>query len=125
MGSINAVALLVISLGVNAQPMSVELEIAYIERDRAYCKGKHPAIDRRACEREQAAVRAALQKGELDHDPEQPRPDHYANRFLRCEVFKDHVDQLDCADRVRSGQVTGSVDAGGIITEFRKLEVIR
>ena len=72
--------------------------------------------------REAAAARQAQRQGQLDG--RQGETQFERNALARCEVFKTDLDRQACVERVRNGQVSGSVEGGGTITEYvQKVQV--
>ncbi|ARU05265.1 hypothetical protein CCO03_11760 [Comamonas serinivorans] len=69
--------------------------------------------DPAACRKEAAAARAAARSGALTQG------DFKANALARCEVVPP-ADRDTCRRRVESGQSSGSVEAGGTLTELRE-----
>ena len=65
--------------------------------------------------REAAAARAEAQRGRLG-DGQGPTQ-YERNAFARCQVFKTDIDRHACAERVKQGAVSGSVESGGILRE--------
>lgn len=65
--------------------------------------------------REEAAARQAAKQGQLGDG--QSASQYERNALARCQVFKTDEDRNSCAQRVRNGQVSGSVQGGGILME--------
>lgn len=78
-------------------------------------KAQHPG-DRDPATREAGAAREEARRGKLD--TRTPEDQFQRNALARCEVFKTDLDRQACVGRVRSGQVSGSVQDGGTITEY-------
>ena len=75
----------------------------------------HHRHDGKPASREAAAARAEAQRGRLDDGK---GPNQYErNAFARCAVFKTDIDRHACAERVKQGAVSGSVQDGGILRE--------
>lgn len=66
--------------------------------------------------REAAAARDEARRGRLGNNA--PEDQFQRNALARCDVFKVELDRQACAERVRGGQVSGSVEGGGTITEY-------
>ncbi len=67
-------------------------------------------------EHEAAAARAEERAGRM---PRGESMDQYQrNALARCDVFREPEDRNSCAERVRSGDVSGSVQGGGVLREF-------
>lgn len=66
--------------------------------------------------REAAAAREEARRGKLDSKA--PEDQLQRNALARCDVFKSDLDRQACSERVRNGQVSGSVEGGGTITEY-------
>ena len=73
--------------------------------------------DRSASSREEAAARQEAQRGTLGGGN---ATQYERNALARCGVFKTDMDRSACVDRVRQGQVSGSVEGGGTLTESRQ-----
>jgi hypothetical protein len=43
----------------------------------------------------------------------------------RCDVFKNEADRRSCVDRVKDGQVSGSVEGGGVLREYTEQVPVR
>lgn len=65
---------------------------------------------------EAAAARDEARRGRLDSNGSEDQ--FQRNATARCEVFKVDLDRQACVERVRGGQVSGSVQGGGTITEY-------
>ena len=76
---------------------------------------RHHRHDGNPATREAAAARAEAQRGRLG-DGQGPTQ-YERNAFARCEVFKTDIDRHACAERVKQGAVSGSVESGGILRE--------
>lgn len=85
------------------------------EDQRAACL-QRPQAERDSCLREAAAARQALRKGALDTDAS-----YESNRIRRCEPVP--ASERDaCIRRARGeGAVSGSVEGGGILREYREI----
>ena len=73
------------------------------------------ARDASPATREAAAARAEAQRGKLDDG--QGMSQYERNASARCQVFKTDIDRQACADRVKQGAVSGTVQEGGILRE--------
>lgn len=71
--------------------------------------------DGKPASREAAAARAEAQKGRLADG--KTMTEYERNAFARCQVFKTDIDRRACADRVKQGAASGSVQDGGILRE--------
>ncbi len=67
-------------------------------------------------EHEAAAVRAEERAGRLRSGNGEDQ--YQRNALARCDVFRDTEDRHSCVERVRSGEVIGSVKEGGVLREF-------
>ena len=76
---------------------------------------RHHRHDGDPATREAAAARAEAQRGRLG-DGQGPTQ-YERNAFARCQVFKTDIDRHACAERVKQGAVSGSVESGGILRE--------
>ena len=64
---------------------------------------------------EAVAARQADKQGQLTTDS----PEQLArNAVARCSVFKTDEDKRACVDRSTTGQGSGSVESGGVLTEY-------
>jgi hypothetical protein len=66
---------------------------------------------------EAAAARDEARRGKLESKAA-PDDQLQRNALARCDVFKVELDRQACTERVRNGQVSGSVEGGGTITEY-------
>lgn len=65
---------------------------------------------------EAAAARADERAGRLSRGA---TADQYQrNALARCDVFRETADRDSCIQRVRSGEVSGSVQEGGVLREL-------
>lgn len=71
--------------------------------------------DGMASGREEAAANSEARRGRLDNG--QGANQYERNAFARCQVFKTDIDRQACADRVKQGATSGSVEGGGVIRE--------
>ena len=78
--------------------------------DKAHRGHRDPAAH------EAAAARDEARRGKLDSKA--PEDQLQRNALARCDVFKADLDRQACSERVRNGQVSGSVEGGGTITEY-------
>lgn len=74
-------------------------------------------------EHEAAAVRGEQRAGRLQGS--QDMDQFQRNAVARCDVFRDAEDRRSCADRVRSGESTGSVRDGGMLREYSEQVPVR
>ena len=87
---------------------------AQYQRDRAACLAGQTTEDRATCLREAGAAYAEARRGGLtDPSPAQARRD----ALDRCNAFQTDQDRRECVARMRSGEVSGSVEGGGILRE--------
>ncbi|HUP06344.1 MAG TPA: hypothetical protein VMU47_04285 [Caldimonas sp.] len=87
---------------------------AQYQRERAACLSGQSTEDRATCLREAGAAYAEARRGGLaDPSPEQARRD----ALDRCNAFQTEQDRRECVARMRSGEVSGSVEGGGILRE--------
>lgn len=76
--------------------------------------------DPAACRKEAAAASAAAKKGQLTSG------DLTANQLARCESKAIPAGYREtCKARVQGGQTSGSVEAGGTITEYREMVEVK
>ncbi|MEG0202015.1 MAG: hypothetical protein RR718_14805 [Comamonas sp.] len=71
--------------------------------------------DANPASREAAAAKAEAKRGKLDDG--QSANQFERNAYARCQVFKTDIDRQACADRVKQGAISGSVQDGGILRE--------
>lgn len=70
---------------------------------------------------EAAAVAGERQRGAGPHNPGAAQPNAFErNAMRRCEIFKTDMDRQACIERVRQPQISGSVEGGGVIREYRQ-----
>ena len=87
---------------------------AQYQRDRAACMSGQTTEDRATCLREAGAAYAEARRGGLtEPSAEQARRD----ALDRCNAFQTDQDRRECVARMRSGDVSGSVEGGGILRE--------
>jgi len=87
---------------------------AQYQRDRAACMSGQTTEDRATCLREAGAAYAEARRGGLTSpSPSQARQD----ALDRCNAFQSEQDRRECVARMRSGDVSGSVEGGGILRE--------
>lgn len=79
-------------------------------------KAKHHKKHADPAQREAAAVREESRNGKPA--PRTQEEQLQRNALARCDVFKSDSDRQACSERVRNGQVSGSVKDGGTITEY-------
>ena len=84
-------------------------------------KGKKHADRTDPAQREAAAAREESRRSTPRTQDEQLQ----RNALARCDVFKGESDRHACVERVRNGQVSGSVKDGGTITEFTQQVPVR
>jgi hypothetical protein len=88
----------------------------------AWAKGQRATVavdcgahsDPAACRKEAHAAAAAARQGQLTGG------DFAANQLARCKGLPANFRET-CQARVQNGQTTGSVEAGGTLTEYREL----
>lgn len=96
------------------QPKNVDpLRLQY-ERERAHCVTGQTSEPRDICLREAAAAYAQARRGKLATPGDGPEQ-WAANALRRCQS-QPAEDREMCERRVREGQVSGSVQAGGQLT---------
>lgn len=83
---------------------------------RPHHRGDKARHHRDPAAREAAAARDEARRGKLDGAS--PQEQLQRNALARCDVFKMDLDRQACVERVRNGQVSGSVEGGGTITEY-------
>jgi hypothetical protein len=87
---------------------------AQYQRERAACLSGQTTEDRATCLREAGAAYNEARRGGLtEPSPSQARHD----ALDRCNVFQTEQDRRECVARMRSGEVSGSVEGGGILRE--------
>lgn len=70
--------------------------------------------DRRdPAQHEAAAVKEQSRRGGIQSGDNFER-----NAMARCDAFKNDGDRRSCMDRVKDGQVSGSVQGGGVLREY-------
>lgn len=84
------------------------------ERERANCLTGQTSEPRDVCLREAAAAYAQARRGQLTSAGDGPEQ-WAANALRRCQA-QPPEDRDMCERRVREGQVSGSVQAGGQLT---------
>lgn len=90
------------------------------QADRAACERLADDQARAACVRELAAARAQARHGGLDDGG----ADYRANALARCDRLPPD-DRRDCVARITgSGTVSGSVEGGGLLREYRRIEIL-
>ena len=72
---------------------------------------------------EAAAVRAEERAGRMPRG--QDMDQYQRNALARCDVFREADDRRSCADRVRSGESSGSVRDGGVLREYTEQVPVR
>lgn len=77
--------------------------------------------DRRdPAQHEAAAVQEQSRRGGVQSG------DHFQrNAVARCDVFKNEGDRRSCVERVKDGQVSGSVEGGGVLREYTEQVPVR
>ncbi|MBB1649413.1 MULTISPECIES: hypothetical protein [Delftia] len=69
---------------------------------------------------EAAAVKEQSRRGGVQSG------DHFQrNAVARCDVFKNEGDRRSCVERVKDGQVSGSVEGGGVLREYTEQVPVR
>ena len=100
--------------GAWAQGGSMSDARAQYQRERAQCLSGETSQDRATCLREAGAALVEARRGGLtDPSPSQARQD----ALDRCSAFQTVQDRRECVARMRSGEVSGSVEGGGILRE--------
>ncbi|MDB5777026.1 MAG: hypothetical protein JWP38_3159 [Herbaspirillum sp.] len=83
------------------------------QRQRAACLNGSSNEDRTTCLKEAGAAREEARRGNLTDD----KAAEQRNAVARCNALPE-ADRVDCVRRVQGdGNVSGSVDAGGIYRE--------
>lgn len=72
---------------------------------------------------EAAAVRAEERAGRMPRG--QDMDQYQRNALARCDVFRNADDRRSCAERVRSGESSGSVRDGGMLREYTEQVPVR
>lgn len=85
-------------------------------------KAKHHKKHADPAQREAAAAREDARQGKTPRTQEEQLRH---NAVARCDVFKSEGDRHACVERVRNGQVSGSVKDGGTITEYTEQVPVR
>lgn len=86
--------------------------------DAIACATRHPSVDRKACMLEMRNARA------MKEEPVVSESELIGNILRRCDVLPPfHRD--DCTNRILHGRAYGSVEAGGVLIEYRELEVLK
>lgn len=89
---------------------------ARYQQDRAACMSGQSHQDRATCLREAGAALQEAQRGQMADG----QSTYEQNLLLRCERVAD-ADREDCLRRMRGeGSVSGSVESGGILREYRR-----
>ena len=97
----------------------VPAAIAAAQDERASCERMADEDARASCLRELAAARAEARHGGLDDGA----ADYRANALARCERLPAE-DRRDCIARITgAGTVSGSVEGGGLLREYRRIEI--
>ncbi|MBK0112870.1 hypothetical protein IAE24_13000 [Delftia sp. S65] len=91
---------------------------------KKHAEPKGPAkrgYDRRdPAQHEAAAVQEQSRRGGVQSG------DHFQrNAVARCDVFKNEGDRRSCVERVKDGQVSGSVEGGGVLREYTEQVPVR
>ena len=90
------------------------------QAERAACERLAEDDARASCLRELAAARAEARRGGLDDGA----ADYRANALVRCERLPPD-DRRDCIARITgAGTVSGSVEGGGLLREYRRIEIL-
>jgi hypothetical protein len=116
-------AALLLSLGVSSAMAATTVPTSGIqtkyERERAVCIADKIGQDRALCLRDAEVARGAALRGQLTN----PEDVNYRRNSLeRCQVFKGD-DAKECRERILGGaNVSGSVDAGGVLRERVTIE---
>lgn len=77
-----------------------------------------PAPRRGYDRRDPAQHEAAAVREQARHGGIQSGSNFQNNAMARCDAFKNDGDRRSCLDRVRDGQISGSVEGGGVIREY-------
>jgi hypothetical protein len=96
------------------KPKNVDPARMTYERERANCLTGQTSEPRDVCLREAAAAYAQARRGQLSSSGDGPEQ-WAANALRRCQA-QPQEDREMCERRVREGQVSGSVQAGGQLT---------
>lgn len=90
-------------------------------------KGEHHQVQRgkyaNPQQHEAAAVRAEERAGRMPRG--QDMDQYQRNALARCDVFREADDRRSCAERVRSGESSGSVRDGGVLREYTEQVPVR
>jgi hypothetical protein len=87
---------------------------AQYQRDRAACMAGQTSEDLATCLREAGAAYVESRRGGLtEPSAQQARQDS----LDRCNAFQTQQDRRECVARMTTGQVSGSVEGGGILRE--------
>jgi hypothetical protein len=112
-----AATLLAGAASVLAAPDRAAVEERYLQ-ERAVCERLGADQDRAACLREAGAARAQALEGALNDGA----ADHRENSLARCRMLQGD-DRRDCLSRMSgAGSVSGSVEGGGVLREYRTRE---
>lgn len=83
-------------------------------------KGQRGYDRRDPDQHEAAAVKEQSRRGGVQSG------DHFQrNAVARCDVFKNEGDRRSCVERVKDGQVSGSVEGGGVLREYTEQVPVR
>jgi len=85
------------------------------QRERAYCMSGQSPQGRATCLREAGAALAEARRNRLGNAGNN---DYAANATARCAAQKSPWERDACIQRMRSGNVYGSVHGGGVLREI-------
>ncbi len=119
-GGILLAVLLLAAGAAAAAPASGKLADAQAnyQRERAICLSGQSNQDRATCLKEAGAALQDARSGRLY---EVDRSDYQRNALQRCQEQASQQDKDDCVKRVRNGDVSGSVAAGGVLREYKEI----
>ncbi len=110
-----ALAAMLFTGGAAAATGSAAVEAEY-RQEVARCTSGQSNEDRATCLREAGAARQAARQGNLTS----ATPDDYQrNQLRRCDALPASEKEA-CIARMEKGTVSGSVDGGGILREYRE-----
>jgi hypothetical protein len=102
------------AVAASPKPKNIDPARMTYERERAKCLTGQTSEPRGICLREAAAAYAQARRGRLASAGDGPEQ-WAANALRRCQA-QPAEDREMCERRVREGQVSGSVQAGGQLT---------
>jgi hypothetical protein len=121
--SSSLVAAILLSIGTTAAMAATRAPASGIqakyEQERASCLSDKTGPAQAVCLQDAASARGAALRGQLNN----PEDVNYRRNALeRCQVFKGD-DAKECRERILGGaNVSGSVDAGGVLRERVTIE---